>query len=92
MAGHIFGFFLDVGLCLLCSAMAIKALRKGEVSVFYAALTMFPRDDGRPPARRTYTRIADPGSYWLCVGSAVFFAVVMGIAVFRDIAASLQSI
>jgi len=76
---------VDLGICGLCGYLAIKALLQGHVGFYRIGLALFPRNDGRPPARGVYTRDKDPGSYWLVVISSAAGALAMGLVVIRDL-------
>lgn len=83
--GHLLNMLFDLGMCALCAYLAVKALLQGQVGAYRIGLALFPRNDGRPPARAVYTRAKDPGSYWLMVASCAAAAIAMAIVLIRDL-------
>ncbi len=71
MFARVLDIIFEMGLCILCAALAIKALVRGEFAIIRFGLMHFPRNDGRPPARVVYTRIKDPVDYWMGVASLI---------------------
>lgn len=85
MVSHLLSILFDLGMCAVCAYLAIKALLQGQVGFYRFGLALFPRNDGRPPVRSIYTRVKEPGSYWLVVVSCVAASIVMGLVLIRDL-------
>ena len=85
--------FFQLGFLLLILVLflylAIKGVRRGKVEYYVPELGLFPRKDGRPPARGTYDRRTQPWSYWVSIFTLVAWSAAILVLIFRDLSAWL---